>query len=171
MSEYFLCLFVAYLTKLGMSPSLISTYLVAMHHLQVETGHPLPQRMDWLRLQYTLKGIKRSRSTSSKRSRLPIISDIMKVILSSLQRDRSHNQYFKDLVWAACCAGFFSFLRAGEFMLTQSVDSYPLQAADLSMNFHSAPTVVRILLRKSKPMSWVRECTFTLARLSRSCAL
>ena len=82
MSEYVSCLFVDYLTKLGMSPSLISTYLAAMHHLQVETGHPLPQRMDWLRLQYTLKGIKRSRLTSSKRSRLPIISDIMKVILS-----------------------------------------------------------------------------------------
>ena len=150
MSECVFCLFVAYLTRLGMNPSSISTYLAAMRHLQVKSGHPLPQRMDWPHLQYTLKGIKRSQSTSSKRYWLPITSDIMQVILSSLQRDRSNNQYSKDLLWAACCAGFFGFLQAGEFMLTQSVDSYPLQAADLSVNSHSAPTLVRILLCESK---------------------
>ena len=148
--EYVTCLFVAFLSKTGINPTSISTYLAAIRHLQVESGLPPPQRADWPRLQYTLRGIKRSNATANKRSRLPITGDIMQALLTTLQGDSSRDQYTKDMLWAACCMGFFGFLRAGEFTTTQSADSFPIQVADVSVDSHTDPSVVRIFLRRSK---------------------
>ena len=105
--------------------------------------------MEWPCLQYTFKGMKRLQSTSSKRSRLPIMSDVMQV--ASPHSSKTGPAVSKPKTfWAACFVRFFGFLCAGEFTLTRAVDSYPIQAADLSVDSHLAPTVIRILLRKSK---------------------
>ena len=74
----------------------------------------------------------------------------MKVISTILSQDSDRSQYVKDLLWAACCVGFFSFLRAGEFTLTPRTDSFPVQVADVAVNSHTSPSMVCILLCKIK---------------------
>ena len=56
------------------------------------------------------------------------------------------------MLWAACCVGFFGFMRSGEFTC-QSSSSHPadvLSAADVAVDSHSDPSLVSIYLRHSK---------------------
>ena len=53
------------------------------------------------------------------------------------------------LLWAACCLGFFGFLRAGEFTATGG-SAPPITLADVSVDSHSAPSVLKVRLRKAK---------------------
>ena len=54
--------------------------------------------------------------------------------------------------WAACCIGFFTFLRSGEFTCSSwsSSDSSTLSLGDVSIDSHSQPTMVHLSLRRSK---------------------
>lgn len=52
-------------------------------------------------------------------------------------------------MWAACCTGFFGFMRAGEFTATGGTPP-TLCLSDVSVNSHSFPTMLRLFLRRTK---------------------
>ena len=60
--------------------------------------------------------------------------------------------YRNRLLWAACCLGFFAFLRSGEFTCP-SVAAYVssmLSWGDIQVDSHNHPSYLRIVLRQSK---------------------
>ena len=75
-SESTLCYFVAVLTKQGLAPGTINTYLAAVHHAQIMRGLPKPRQGSSLpRFHLLQSGIRRNRAQQGlplARSRLPI---------------------------------------------------------------------------------------------------
>ena len=57
------------------------------------------------------------------------------------------------VLWAAACAGFFGFLRVGEFTVP-SAEAYDpsvhLNLSDLALDNHSNPTMVQLRIKQSK---------------------
>ena len=56
------------------------------------------------------------------------------------------------MLWAACCMGFFGFMRAGEFTTTasQSDQGTCLSVQDVAVNSHTYPTTIKVHLIQSK---------------------
>ena len=54
------------------------------------------------------------------------------------------------LLWAAACVAFFGFLRSGEFTLPNSKAPPPISVNDVEVITPTAPSMVRIFLRKAK---------------------
>ena len=57
------------------------------------------------------------------------------------------------MLWAACCMGFFGFMRAGEFTVThQGVfdPSSSLCLNDIAIDNHQNPSIVQVVLKQSK---------------------
>ena len=57
------------------------------------------------------------------------------------------------MLWAACCLGYFAFLRSGEFTVTS--DSQPdlstcLTPGDIAIDNHSSPKIMRVGIKQSK---------------------
>ena len=55
-------------------------------------------------------------------------------------------------MWAACCVGFFGFLRSGEFTCDSWTTYHPsmLSLCDVAIDDKSNPSIVHIMLRHSK---------------------
>ena len=87
-----------------------------------------------LRLERVLRGVKRSQGIST-RQRLPVTLAIQSRIRAVLNFDC----YDDILFWAACCTGFFGFLRSGEFTTPSSkFDSRILLAlSDVKIDTHT----------------------------------
>jgi len=54
------------------------------------------------------------------------------------------------MLWAACCLGFFGFLRAGEFTVTSLTAGYPLSVDDVAVDSRVNPQVLLVHIRRSK---------------------
>ena len=57
------------------------------------------------------------------------------------------------MLWAACCMGFFGFMRAGEFTVksAQEVDlDTCLSPMDVAVDNHTNPSMVKVHLKQSK---------------------
>ena len=60
------------------------------------------------------------------------------------------NQFEATLLWAASCLGYFGFMRAGEFTMTDPKESPAIQSSDVSVDSHTYPSILRIFLRRAK---------------------
>ena len=133
----------------GLKSQSISTYLSVLRYLQVSAIHNAPQRAlqvsavhnvpqgaNWPRLQYVLKGIARSQP-GGRRQRLSVTARIMHQILTT-SRVVFQDPFKARLLWAACCLGYFGFMRTGKFIATGS-SSPVIQANDLAVDSHSSP--------------------------------
>ena len=147
LSEVSVCLFAAFLAHQGLKSQSISTYLSGLRHLQVSSGLQPPDRSEWPRLQYVLKGIARVQPQAVRR-RLPITAAIMSQLQVALPQACS-SQLEAKLVWAACCMGYFGFMRSGEFTSDRSSEP-AMRSSDVAVDSHESPTIVRMKLRKAK---------------------
>ena len=133
--------------------SSIKVYLSAVRSLHVDEGLP-DSLVGCLQLRRVLRGIKRHQG-SNQRKRQPITSDLMRVIHRSLDFS-SHNH---TMLWAACCIGFFGFLRAGEFTVNAPFDpAIHLSVNDIQADSLSNPKSFRILIKCSKTDPFRQGC-------------
>lgn len=97
-----------------------------------------------------LKGIRKSKPECSRAKRLPITPDLLRKIHTVWSQGPL--TFDKILLWAACCAGFFGFLRAGEFTAPSSQNQAEgtLSVSDISVDCRENPQTLIMLLRHSK---------------------
>ena len=98
-------------------------------------------------LQYVLRGVRRV-SRPPTQPRLPITPQILRHIKSQWAPQGGETDYV--MLWAACCAGFFGFMRAGEFTSRPGEHPPSLTVEDVAVDDRANPTMVRIHLKRSK---------------------
>ena len=149
LKEVIICFYVTWLAKQCLKYSSIRGYLLALRHLQIMEGHHDPcMDSQFPRLRYVLNGIRRSTGNQPVHIRLPITPEI----LFKLKQVWSNCSADPDIImmWAACCLGFFAFLRCGEFTSTKEGHSPPLQVDGVRVDDHHKPTCISLFLSKSK---------------------
>ena len=147
-SEQLLILFVAHLAD-RVCYATARTYLTAVRHMHVSQGYGDPLK-GCLQLDLVLKGLKRKRPRTED-SRLPITPLILLQIKSVLDKDPY--KYDNILFWAACCLGFFAFLRSAEFTvptLQQFDPTCHLTPQDIAVDDVQQPTLMKIHIKASK---------------------
>ena len=152
-SESLLCRFVSYLAKDGLKHRSIKCYLSALRFLHIREGLPDPFITTMNRLHYTLRGIKRQQgeNMTGTRERLPITPRI----LQAIKRSWDSRATDPDIVmlWAACCLGFFGFLRSAE-MCSPSDNGFDpsahLSINDIAVDDATTPSMLRVTIKQSK---------------------
>ena len=138
--------------------------------MQISAGLPDPSLMSTFpRLSYMLKGLQRSRAiTRSPRQRLPVTPQILAMLQATWSTPPI--TYDSHLLWAACCVGFFGFLRAGEFIARSASDSSGalIAASDVTRDLSYPPNFVKIHLRQSKTDSFGRGVDIFLGRTNQA---
>ena len=168
LTERTTCLFAAFLAQQGIKPQSISVYLAALRHLTISAGLDPPLRATWPRLQYVLRGIKRTQDSASHRVRLPITAEIMRQLQNVWSNAPAVDQYQATMLWAACCLGFFGFMRAGEFSATNPREPPSIRASDVAVDSHANPTMVRVFLRRAKTDPFGKGVSVYLGRTNSS---
>ena len=142
----------------------IRTYLAGVRHLHVTQGHGNPL-LGTLKLDLVLKGIHRIKPNQSQ-ARLPVTPSIMAKIKGILDRTPD---FESCMLWAACCIGFFGFMRCGEFMLPDATPfdaGKHLTAADIAVDSHHDPTMVSVRIKRSKTDQFGEGTTIYLGKTS-----
>ena len=146
-SEQVLCCFVAKLGTESLSYQTIKCYLSAVRHYSIMAGHGDPFNPGAFPvLQYVLRGVRRAPRPPA-RPRLPITPKILRLIKSQWTPHGGETDF---VMWAACCVGFFGFMRAGEFTSRPGEQSPSLTVEDIAMDDRKNPTMVHIHLKHSK---------------------
>ena len=137
----------------------IKVYLPAVQFLHIDYGFPDPLT-NCLQLQRLLRGIKRHQG-SNLPQRQPVTADLMSVLYQSLDFTNPDNV----MRWAACCLGFFGFLRAGEFTVNGTFDpTLHLTMSDVQVDFSTNPQSFRIFIKCSKTDPFRKGCFIFLGR-------
>ena len=116
-------------------------------HIANGYGDPLKGS---LQLELVMKGLKRWRPRAQDH-RLPVTPWILKKIREGLLQNP--HDYDNILFWAACCLGFFAFLRSGEFTVEnghQFDPTWHLTARDIEVDSREDPSMIKIHLKGSK---------------------
>ena len=94
--------------------------------------------------------------------RQPVTANRMCVIHRSLNlQDQDRN-----MLWAACCLGFFGFLWAGEFTVNSSFHpSIHLTVLDLQVDVELNPSSLRIHIKSSKTDPFQQGCFLYLGHV------
>ena len=129
------------------------TYLSAIRHLHISYGYKDP--LDGaLQLSLVMKGAHREKPVQQDQ-RLPITPLILERIYAVLNHEP--DEYGHKLLWAACCLGFFAFLRSGEFMIKPGEcydPTWHLSVNDIVVDDHSNPSKLQIHIKASKMDQW-----------------
>jgi len=137
----------------------IKVYLSAVRSLHIDHGLSDPF-VNCLRLQRLLRGIKRVQGPVSPR-RLPITLDHLRAIQHGLDFSRRDHV----MLWAACCLGFFGFLRAGEFTVNSTFQpSIHMTVADLQADSLVNPTCFKVHIKCSKTDPFRMGCDIYVGR-------
>ena len=80
----------------------------------------------------------------------------------------SDQHYQASLFWAACCLGFFGFMRAGEFTMVDPGAPPAIMSSDVAVDSHSSPSTVRVFLKRAKMDPFGRGVHIYLGRTQRS---
>ena len=131
--------------------------LSALRFFQIRAGLQDPSLSSFPRLTYVLKGIHRSlqpkASTTHNYRKLHKVWSVPPI------------PYDHAMLWAACCVGFFGFLRAGEFTCTTaSPSTIALSPSDVIVDPRSNPRLVTLHLRSSKTDLFGAGCQIYLGR-------
>lgn len=113
---------------------------------QAFAGFPDPLR-ESPRLDLALKGLRRRKPRTGD-TRLPITLWVLSIIGQSLAQH--YSGYDQALLWAACCTGFFAFMRSGELTIPEGVQFDParhLTPLDVAVDSRSHRTAIRIHLK------------------------
>ena len=145
-SEQVLILFTAHMAQ-SVCHSTIRVYLSAVRHLHLSKGYSDPLS-NASQLELVLRGVKREKRSAND-ERLPITPLVLQAILGVVQRDAA--SYTNIMMWAACCLGYFAFLRSGEFTVNEGFDpKRHLGVQDVAVNDCQKPSVISIHLKQSK---------------------
>ena len=144
--------FISHLAISGVAYQSIRLYLSAIRYYQISGGmlDPGLDSLPWLG--YVLRGIHRSHPALPSRRPLPITPDLMRLLFDTWSQTPPSTCYDTEMLWAACCMAFFSFMRAGEFtcLSMQSFMNTMLSPRDISIDSRENPTVVSVYLWQSK---------------------
>ncbi len=93
--------------------------------------------------------MRRSQPTYARPKRLPITPQILRTIYSVWAQSPGFDT---TMLWAACCLGFFAFMRSGEFTCPSWKAYIPsmLSPADIQVDSRILPTCITVTLRQSK---------------------
>ena len=135
-----------FLAHQGLAHQSITAYLSGVRNLAIANGDTPVDRDQMPGLQLVLRGVARSPSPQSgTRPRLPITG----VIMHRLVGVWSGDSFESRLMWAATCVGYFGFMRAGEFTAV-GIALPGILLSEVAINSRSAPTAVRLRLRRAK---------------------
>ena len=112
-----------------------------------------------------LRGTKREQAGAVKRTQLPITPIILEQLRRIWNRDSSNHDHI--MLWAACCVGFFGFLRSGE-MTTSEVGEFDpgqhLTVRDITVDDIQNPRVVSVRIKQSKTDPFRHGTSIVLSR-------
>lgn len=152
-TESVLCHFVSHLAEAGLKSRTLKGYLSAVRFLHIAEGRGDPFAQDFQRLHYVLQGVKRVESErgTEKRERLPITPSVLRQLKVVWDREASDPDIV--MLWAACCLGFFAFLRTGEMTVPSDASFDPavhLTRGDLAVDNPASPQSIRVTIKQSK---------------------
>ena len=129
--------------------STIHVYLSAIRHARLERGiqDPLQGKT---RLDLALQWLRR-RCPRTEDARLPITPLTLNAIGHLLKSNG--DAYEQLLVWAACCFGFFAFLRSGEFTIPAGSNfdrTIHVTPRDIAVDSLRSPMMLKVHLKASK---------------------
>ena len=146
-------LFIAYVGAQGLATSTIEVYLAGLRffRLVADPTCAAPSfHTPYVNL--ILRGIKRVNAGKvAARVRLPITTAMMHCIKSALPQDP--HSFRNRALWAACCVGFFGFLRCSEFVAPDSAPFDPqvhLCLADITYIHNETCNHIKIQTKASK---------------------
>ena len=142
LSEEVLLAFAAYLSHRVAPPS-VRLYVTGVLSLAKEQGYNMQSR----RLELVLSGIDRLSLHRPKQA--PAVLPRHLSALHSVLARQIPSQYYRALVWAACCLAFAACLRASEY-LSAGVSSFDPARTLLASDVHVASGRLTLKLKMSK---------------------
>lgn len=162
-------LFVAFAVNQGLKHQTIKSYISAIRHLQVSCGGGDPKSGDMPQLELALRGAKKEQAGQPKQTRLPITPAILRQMRQVWQRHAS--SWDNIMLWAACCLGFFGFLRSGEFTAPEDKKFDPgqhLSFADIAVDDPTSPRTISIRIKQSKTDPFRKGVTVVVGKTDTS---
>ena len=116
-------------------------------------------------LELALRGARKEQSGIPKSTRLPITP----AILAKMHQvwNQEPGKWDHIMLWAACCVGFFGFVRSGELTAPECGEFDPgqhLSYEDIAVDSRSDPRVVSIRIKQSKTDPFRQGVTIFLGR-------
>ena len=148
-TEDILCYFATFLAQ-SVQHGTIKSYLAAVKHLHFQNNLDLPLHK-FSRLQYLLRGIKRSQGTSNY-VRKPVTTTHLNLFYNLLQPLHHQSSQDSKMLWAAICLAFFGFMRISEFTCDTAFDKkHHLAASDVTFQPSILkPEFIQVHLKSSK---------------------
>ena len=167
-SEAILSRFVALLYKEKLRAATVKNYLAAVRHSQIALGLGDPDMGNMPQLEYVVKGVKRSASYSTNRTRLPITPDILRGLKSVWKKRK--NQRDASMLWAAVMMCFCVFLRSGEVVVPSQHGFDPschLGYGDVLVDNIRAPSFIEVRIKASKTDPFRKGVSVFLGRVNK----